>query len=169
MGLIRYFLWTKCTCYISIYQILKSEKYIFLSLTLLPIHRCIVHGSSSLTLILLTELQNFCSCHTTHYLILNSKSSTSHLFPIRFSHSHPSRFKIGAIKHSGLFAWTYQPAYQLESTVFFSYNKTALAGFNTSRTGPSLMLCHSSLDLITQARLWRVCGREAHSSPFLDS
>jgi len=33
----------------------------------------------------------------------------------------------------------YQPAYQLESTVFFSHNKTASAGlsagFNTSRTG----------------------------------
>jgi len=30
----------------------------------------------------------------------------------------------------------YQPAYQLESTVFFSHNKTASAGFNTNRTGP---------------------------------
>ena len=32
---------------------------------------------------------------------------------------------------------TYQPAYQLESTVFFSHNKIASAGFNTSRTGQS--------------------------------
>ena len=38
----------------------------------------------------------------------------------------------------GMFAWTYQPAYQLESTVFFSHNKTVSAslsaGFNTNRT-----------------------------------
>jgi len=33
---------------------------------------------------------------------------------------------------------TYQPAYQLESTVFFSHNKTASAGFNTSRIGPKI-------------------------------
>ena len=37
-----------------------------------------------------------------------------------------------------MFAWTYQPAYQLESTVFFSHKKSASAGlsagFNTSRT-----------------------------------
>ena len=31
---------------------------------------------------------------------------------------------------------TYQPAYQLESTVFFSHNKTASADFNTSRISP---------------------------------
>ena len=41
---------------------------------------------------------------------------------------------------SGMFTWTYQPAYQLESTVFFSHNKSASAGlstgFNTSWTGP---------------------------------
>ena len=41
-------------------------------------------------------------------------------------------------KAAGLFAWTYQPAYQLESTVFFSHNKLVSAGlsadFNTSRT-----------------------------------
>jgi len=30
----------------------------------------------------------------------------------------------------------YQPAYQLECTVFFFHNKTASVGFNTSRTGP---------------------------------
>ena len=35
---------------------------------------------------------------------------------------------------------TYQLAYQLESTVFFSHNKTASAGFNTSRTD-SLLGC----------------------------
>ena len=37
---------------------------------------------------------------------------------------------------------TYQPAYQLDSTVFFSQNKSAKtglsAGFNTSRIGPSV-------------------------------
>ena len=42
-------------------------------------------------------------------------------------------------QYPSLFAWTYQPAYQLESTVFFSHNKSAWAGlsigFNTSRTG----------------------------------
>jgi len=49
-------------------------------------------------------------------------------------------FPIKVLFNSGLllFAWTYQPAYQLESTVFFSHNKSASAGlsadFNTSRT-----------------------------------
>ena len=42
----------------------------------------------------------------------------------------------------GLFVRTYQPAYQLESTVFFSHNKSASAGlsagFNTSRTGTAV-------------------------------
>jgi len=47
---------------------------------------------------------------------------------------------------SRLFAWTYQPAYQPESTVFFSHNKTASAslsaGFNTSQTGQVSLTYH---------------------------
>ena len=38
-----------------------------------------------------------------------------------------------------MFAWTYQPTYQLESTVFFSHNKTASA--NLSAGLPARIYC----------------------------
>jgi len=44
-----------------------------------------------------------------------------------------------SISKYGMFFSSYQPVYQIESTVFFSHNKTTLAslstGFNISRTG----------------------------------
>jgi len=60
----------------------------------------------------------------------------------------------------GLFVWIYQPAYQLESTIFFSYNKSdsvgLCTGFNTSRTGHWIPISnlHLSKNIKTQGRFY---------------